>query len=220
MSTKKTIVIHSGGMDSTLCLALAIEEFGKENVLSLSFNYVQRHSTELIQAAKICRDWGVDHNEIPLDFFPHLTRNALTHPTLPIENPKDAPANTLVVGRNGIMAWLGGIHAQHLGAHSIYMGIMALEALHTRYRDCSREYMDVIQGLLRIELDDPHFEIRTPLVHLTKKETFAMAQEMGILSYLWENTISCYEGISRFGCTTCPACILRNTAYAHVSTLS
>ena len=66
---KKAVVVHSGGMDSSLCLALAIEEFGRENVLSLSFRYGQRHSPELAQAERICQDWGVDHTELRLDYL-------------------------------------------------------------------------------------------------------------------------------------------------------
>lgn len=214
MQPKKTVVIHSGGMDSSLCLALAIKEFGKEGVLSLSFNYNQRHSPELIQAAKICRDWGVDHNEIPLGVFQYLTQNSLTHPAIPIEHVPGQIANTLVVGRNGLMAWLGGIHAHFLGAHSIYLGVMEQETISTGYRDCSRSYMDLVQALLRIELDDPIFEVRTPLVHLKKSESFAIAEELGIFDYLWENAISCYEGLPQFGCGKCPACVLRGEAYA------
>lgn len=216
MHPKKTVVIHSGGMDSSLSLALAIREFGVEHVLSLSFNYNQRNKTELLQAIKICQAWDVDHNEIPLDFFPQLTQNALTHPALPIQHAPGTIANTLVVGRNGLFAWLGAIHAQHLGAHSIYLGIMAQEAIGTGYRDCTRPYMDTLQSLLQIELADPSFEIRTPLVHLNKTESLTLAKEMDLLDFLWENTISCYEGLPQHGCRTCPACHLRNTAYANV----
>lgn len=214
MHPKKAVVIHSGGMDSSLCLALAAQEFGKEHVLSLSFNYQQRHSPELIQAAKICQEWSIDHNEIPLACLPLLTQNALTHPAIPIEHKSNTPASTLVVGRNGLMAWLGGIHAQFLGAHCIYMGIMEQEAANTGYRDCSRTYMDAVQALLRIELDDPTFEIRTPLVHLTKRESFALTQQLGLLDYLWEHSISCYNGLPQWGCRACPACLLRNDAYS------
>ena len=87
---KKTLVCHSGGMDSSICLALAIQEFGKEEVLSLSFNYNQRHSPELIQAKKICIDWNVDHAVIDLRCLQEITDNALMNPSLLIkeyENP-------------------------------------------------------------------------------------------------------------------------------------
>lgn len=210
MKKKKTIVIHSGGMDSSICLALAREEWGPDYVLSLSFNYGQRHSPEIKQAQKICKDWGIDHTIIQLKCLTAITDNALINPTLEIKENDQVPPNTLVTGRNGLMARLGAIHADHLGADSIYMGVIGVEGHFSGYRDCSREYMDLKQQILRIDLNNPCFEIRTPLVHMTKKETLAIADRLGILDYLLKNTITCYEGISKLGCQKCPACKLRN----------
>jgi 7-cyano-7-deazaguanine synthase len=207
---KKALVIHSGGMDSSLCLALACREFAKDEVLSVSFAYQQRHTPELMQAAKICRDWQVDHLQLPVDCLQAITSNALIDSSIPIEHLSHQPPNTLVTGRNGLMAHIGGIHAQHLGAHCLYMGVMELEGANSGYRDCSRYYMDLQQQILRIDLDDPHFEIRTPLVRMTKKETLEVANRLGILSYLLEETITCYEGLRGYGCKQCPACLLRN----------
>lgn len=207
---KKALVIHSGGMDSSLCLALAIREFDVSEVLSLSFSYQQRHTPELIQAKKICLDWGVDHVELQIDCLREITSNALIDSAIPIQHEHNQPPNTLVVGRNGLMAHLGGIHAQHLGAHCIYMGVMELEGANSGYRDCSRAYMDLQQQILRMDLDDPSFEIRTPLIQMTKKETMELAHHLGILEYLLQETITCYEGVRFQGCGVCPACHLRN----------
>ncbi len=207
---KKAVVIHSGGMDSSICLALAIKGFGAENVLSVSFSYSQRHSVELQQAAKICKQWKVDHVTLSINCLKEITTNALMDETQAIEHlPEEAP-NTLVVGRNGLMARLGAIHAHHLGAHCIYMGIIEVEEANSGYRDCSRHYMDLMQEILRIDLDDVSFEIRTPLVKMTKKQTMELAYKEGILDYLLEETVSCYEGVRGWGCKTCPACKLRN----------
>lgn len=210
MKKKKAVVINSGGMDSAICLALAIQEFGKDAILGLSFNYEQRHVPELAQAAKICRDWKVDHTILTINCMKSITDNALINNTLKIEERENAPPNTLVVGRNGLMARLGAIHAEYLGAHCIYMGIIGVDGNFSGYRDCSREYMDLKQQLLRIDLNDPLFEIRTPLVHMTKKETLEVAHRLGVLNYLLENTITCYEGIPFHGCQVCPACKLKN----------
>lgn len=207
---KKAVVIHSGGMDSSICLALAKQEFGPDQVLSLSFSYGQRHAPELVQAAKIALNWGVDHTVINLDCLQEITTNALMDSTVAIHQEIDKPPNTLVTGRNGLMAHLGGIHAHHLRAYCIYMGVMGLEGTNSGYRDCSREYMDLQQQILRLDLDDPAFEIRTPLVHMTKKETMEVAFELGVLYYLIEETITCYEGLRHPGCQKCPACKLRN----------
>jgi 7-cyano-7-deazaguanine synthase len=211
MKKKKAVVIHSGGMDSSICLALAIQEFGKEAVLSLSFDFGQRHSTELVQAQKICKDWNVDHAVVDLNCLKKITDNALINKELLIqENDADGIPNTLVVGRNGLMARLGAIHADFLGADYIYMGIIGVEGNFSGYRDCSRQYMDLKQQLLRIDLNNPKFEIRTPVVHMTKKETLEVAHSLSILKYLMDHTITCYEGIPKEGCKKCPACHLRH----------
>lgn len=207
---KKAVVVHSGGMDSSLCLALAIKEFGAENVLSVSFSYNQRHSIELTRADEISKHFKVDHVVLDLSCLSQITESALIGHDKKIEHIKGEAPNTLVTGRNGLMARVAGIHANSLGAHYIYMGVMELEAANSGYRDCSRAYMDIIQSALRMDFADPTFEIRTPLVRMNKKETMELGYQLGVLEYLVEHTITCYEGIEKEGCLKCPACKLRN----------
>lgn len=207
---KKAVVVHSGGMDSSLCLALAVKDFGPENVLSLSFTYNQRHSIELERATTISQHFGVDHAELDLSCLSQITKSALIGNDQKIEHKKGETPNTIVIGRNGLMARLAGIHANSLGANAIYLGVMELEAANSGYRDCSREYMDVIQKALRMDFADESFEIRTPLVCMTKKETMELGYKLGVLEYLLETTVTCYEGIEKEGCMKCPACKLRN----------
>lgn len=208
--SKKAVVVHSGGMDSSLCLALAIEQFGKDEVLSLSFTYGQRHSNELEVAKKICNDWGIEHTSIDLNCLKEITTNALMDDSIEIEHIQGQAPNTLVVGRNGLMARVAAIHANHLGAQCIFMGVIEVEEANSGYRDCSRKYMDIIQAGLRMDFDNPKFEIKTPIVFMSKKETMELAYQIGSLQYLLENTITCYEGIPKYGCGKCPACKLRN----------
>lgn len=210
MSSKKAVVVHSGGMDSSLCLAIAIERWGRDQVVSLSFNYDQRHQIELVQARKICADWNVDHVEYDLPCLPAMTDNALTRHDQVIIHEKGQAPNTLVVGRNGLMAQLAGIYAYSIGAQCIYLGVIEVEAANSGYRDCKREYIDLIETILRIDLDAPQFSIETPVIRMTKAETMICADQLGVLPYLLENTITCYEGIPYYGCKTCPACRLRN----------
>jgi 7-cyano-7-deazaguanine synthase len=207
---KQAIVVHSGGMDSSLCLALAVQEFGAENVLSLSFTYGQRHSTELTQATVISQHFGVDHSELDLTCLTQITESALIGNSRPIEHQAGEAPNTLVVGRNGLMARLAGIHANSLGAKCIYLGVMELESANSGYRDCSREYMDLIEAALHLDFADFTFQIRTPIIHMNKKETMELGHDLGVLGFLLENTITCYEGIPKEGCLKCPACKLRN----------
>ncbi|HEY4832992.1 MAG TPA: 7-cyano-7-deazaguanine synthase QueC [Waddliaceae bacterium] len=208
--SKQAVVIHSGGMDSSICLAIAMREFGKDAVLSLSFRYGQRHINELKQAEKICRIWGVDHTILNIDCLQMITESALLDRETKISGSEHGPPNTLVVGRNGLMARIGAIHANSLGASCLYMGVIEVESSNSGYRDCSRAYMDLKQEILRLDLANPSFEIRTPLVKMTKKETLEIAHSMGVLNFLLLETISCYEGVPHQGCLVCPACHLRN----------
>lgn len=207
---KKAVVVHSGGMDSSLCLALAIKEFGAENVLSLSFTYNQRHSNELKRATEISEHFKVDHVQLDLSCLSQITESALIGNSKQIEHKSGEAPNTLVVGRNGLMARLAGIHANSLGANCIYLGVMELESANSGYRDCSRAYMDVIQTALRMDFANDQFEVRTPLVFMNKKETMELGFKLGVLEYLLEKTVTCYEGIEKEGCMKCPACKLRN----------
>ncbi len=207
---KKAVVVHSGGMDSSLCLALAVKEFGANQVLSLSFTYNQRHSTELTRAIEISKYFQVHHVELDLSCLSKITESALIGRDKKIEHKQGEAPNTLVVGRNGLMARIAGIHAQSLGAQCIYLGVMELESANSGYRDCSRGYMDLIQQALRIDFADQAFEIRTPLISMTKNETMELGYKLGVLEYLVETSISCYEGLDKEGCLKCPACKLRN----------
>ena len=210
MSQKQAIVVHSGGMDSSLCLALAIKEFGADQVLAMSFRYGQRHSVELKQAEKICKHFAVDRVELEIDCLNQITTNALMNEDAEITHVPDEAPSTLVVGRNGLMARLAAIHAGSLGARYVYLGVIEVESANSGYRDCSRDYMDRLQDILREDLNDVNFSIRTPVVKMTKAETMQLGYELGMLNYLLENTVTCYRGVPKQGCRTCPACELRN----------
>ena len=205
---KETIVVHSGGMDSSLCLALAIENHGVKNVLSMSFSYGQRHTREIELAKKICEEWKVDHIVIDINCLNQITHSALlSDEEIGYE---DGVPNTMVVGRNGLMARIASIHANDLGAKSIYMGVIEIEEANSGYRDCSRKYMDIVQAALRLDFNEPLFSIKTPLVYMNKKQTLELGYQMGNLHFLIENTLTCYKGIEFEGCGECPACKLRN----------
>lgn len=202
--------MHSGGMDSSICLAYAVKKFGADAVLSIGFQYGQRHSGELEKAQQICAAWQVDHTVLKIDFLQQITENSLLNHNIPMSNKRDMLSNALVVGRNGLMARIAAIHAQHLQASEVYLGVIGVEEANSGYRDCSRSYMDKLQDILRIDLASEEFSLKTPLVHMTKKETMDFANELGVLRFLLENTISCYEGLPNEGCMVCPACFLRN----------
>jgi len=206
----RTVVIHSGGMDSSLCLALAVRDFGADSVLSLGFDYGQRHGDELERAQRIAEWFGVRRYVVRIGCYGELTQNALMDASIPIEHREGEDPNTLVVGRNGLMVRLGAILADQLGADSVYTGVIGVEAANSGYRDCTREYMDLMEQIVRLDLGRSDFEVRTPLVDMTKKETMDLGYELGCLEFLLDVTVTCYEGVAHAGCGTCPACRLRN----------
>jgi len=208
--SKTAIVAHSGGMDSSICLALAIREHGAQNVLAFNVNYGQRHHQDTAQAAKICQHFGVDQFSVAIDFLSKITTNALMDKNIEICHEPGKSPNTLVLGRNGLIARLAAIFGDNYGARQLYMGVIEVESSNSGYRDCSRHYMDLTQELLRLDLDKPDFVIKTPVVFMTKAETMECALDLGILEYLLENTVTCYRGLPKQGCQTCPACQLRN----------
>ena len=204
------IVIHSGGMDSSLCLALAVEEFGADRVLSLGFDYGQRHADEMQRAERIAEWFGVRRYVVEIGCYSALTHNALMDAGVPIEHVAGSAPNTLVMGRNGLMVRLAAILAHQLGVGVLSTGVIGVEAANSGYGDCTREYMDLMQQILRLDLGNGALEVRTPLIEMTKCETMELGYRLGCLEFLLDETVTCYEGLPRWGCGDCPACRLRN----------
>ena len=209
---KHAVVVLSGGMDSAICLALAVKNFGAHNTSAITFDYGQRHFSEKTSAKFMAEHFNVDQVTIDLPFFSQLTNNALlNHDRSLVEhNNTSMLPNTLVVGRNGLFARLGAIYANTIQASHLFLGVLGLEAANSGYLDCSRKYFDLMEQILRIDLASENFWIHTPLVDMTKKQTLDLAAELGELKFILENSITCYEGIKEYGCGECAACILRN----------
>lgn len=207
---KEAIVLHSGGMDSSLCLAYAIKKFGADQVLALNIHYGQRNHAEIKQAELICQHFAVDQYHLDVDFLGKITQNAMLDSLQPIKHEDNKAPNTFVLGRNGLFVRLAAVLGHQYGAKQVYTGVIEVEAANSGYPDCTRRYMDLMQQVLSIDLSNPQFKIRTPLVFMTKAQTMEFGYQLGILPFLLENTITCYEGIARAGCKICPACQLRN----------
>lgn len=205
----KAIVLHSGGMDSSICLLLACKEFGKDHVVSLGFNYAQRHTSEINAARYIASHFGVKRVEIDLPKMPGWECSSLVNTTLSIKQEGAIP-NSFVPARNGLFLLMAAPYAKAADAKTIYVGVMEQEGANSGYPDCSRQYIDLVQAVIRADLQDSAFRIETPLVHMSKAQTLEVAHSLGELEFLLEHTISCYEGISKEGCKICPACLLRN----------
>lgn len=207
MNKRIAVVVFSGGQDSTTCLLKALKEY--DEVHTISFFYGQKHWEEIERAKKICEDLNVSNKLVEVTaIFDCLSNCALTHPEMNIEKGEKYP-NTFVDGRNHIFLSIAAIYAKQLGAHDIITG--CCETDFSGYPDCRRVFIDSLQETLSLAMDY-EFNIITPLMYLNKKQTWAMADELGYLDYVLNNTLTCYNGVEG-GCHECPACKLREQGY-------
>lgn len=203
---RKAIVIFSGGQDSTTCLFQAIAEYGKENVETMTFQYGQRHSIELEKAKWIAQDLGVKQTFIDTSVIKAITHNALMDENMHIEQKDNKLPNTFVDGRNALFLLYAAIYAKGQGIQDIITGVC--ETDFSGYPDCRDVFIKSMNVTLNLAMDY-QFNIKTPLMYLTKAQTWQLADELGVLDYVRNYTHTCYEGVDG-GCSQCPSCILRD----------
>ena len=203
---RKAIVIFSGGQDSTTCLFQAISEYGKENVETMTFQYGQRHSIELEKAKWIAQDLGVKQTFIDTSVIKAITHNALMDENVHIEQKDNKLPNTFVDGRNALFLLYAAIYAKGQGIQDIITGVC--ETDFSGYPDCRGVFIKSMNVTLNLAMDY-QFNIKTPLMYLTKAQTWQLADELGVLDYVRNYTHTCYEGVD-VGCRQCTSCILRD----------
>jgi len=221
---KKAVVIFSGGQDSTTCLGWAMKNF--EEVVAISFHYGQKHSIEMEQAKEICKKHNIEHTIIEADFFGNLVESALTHNgNVNEKHPKNnnLPAS-FVPNRNAFFITLAHAYAQKIGASNLVTGVCQTDF--SGYPDCRRVFINAIEVALNMG-SDTDIIIHTPLMYLTKAETFKLAKEVNILEDVINLSHTCYNGDREhnhdwgYGCGECPACKLREKGYEeYVKTFS
>lgn len=202
MQHEKALVVFSGGQDSTTCLFWAKQQFS--HVEAVTFAYGQRHDAEIEVAKEIAAELDVPHHILDLSLLGQLTSNALTRHDLDIDNA-DVP-NTFVDGRNHLFLSFAAVMAKQLGMHHIVTGVC--ETDFSGYPDCLDQFIKSLNVTLNLAMDYP-FVIDTPLMWLDKKDTWALADELGAFDYVKERTLTCYNGVIGSGCGECPACKLR-----------
>lgn len=198
----KAVVVLSGGQDSTTCLLWARETF--EEVHAVIFDYGQRNKTEVKQATKISEILGVPRKVIKLDFS-NFTPNAMTDSAMEIEDG-DVP-NTFVPGRNQVFLTYASMYARAIESHHVIIGVS--ETDYSGYPDCSNEFIKTFGKTISIAMDYPVY-ILTPLMYLDKSQVWDLADKLGGLDFIRDNTVTCYNGIQGDGCGECPSCKLRN----------
>jgi 7-cyano-7-deazaguanine synthase len=203
---KKAVVVFSGGQDSTTCLFWALKNF--DEVETVTFDYNQRHKQEIEVAKKIAHDQGVKNTVIDMSLLNQLTSNALTRNDIEIEDGEAGSLpTTFVDGRNHIFLSFAAIMAKSKGINHLITGVC--ETDFSGYPDCRDMFVKSLNVTLNLAMDY-NFVIHTPLMWIDKKETWALANELGAFTYIRENTLTCYNGIIGDGCGECPACKLRS----------
>lgn len=215
----KAIVLFSGGQDSCTVLEDAVRFHGAANVTALSVIYGQRHAVELECAQAYTAGLGVKHQIIDATFFGQLAPSALTgegdtsdpHPFIP-----NVPAS-FVPNRNAFMLTLAHSIAQATGAGTIYGGMCQTD--YSGYPDCRDVFIAGMEHALNVG-SASSIEIVTPLMNLTKAETWLLADSLGALERVRLGSHTCYNGDHStlhdhgYGCGQCPACQLRAKGWA------
>jgi 7-cyano-7-deazaguanine synthase len=227
ISPDTALVLFSGGQDSTVCLAWALERFAR--VETVGFGYGQRHAVELAvrprvreKIAALGRDWaarlGEDH-VVDIAALAAISDTALTRDVAIAVADSGLPT-TFVPGRNLIFFCFAGAIAYRRGARHLVGGMC--ETDYSGYPDCRDDTIKAMQLALGLGMDR-RFVIHTPLMWIDKAETFALAQRIGgdaLVDLLVEETHTCYLGDRShrhdwgFGCGECPACQLRAQGFA------
>jgi 7-cyano-7-deazaguanine synthase len=221
------LVLFSGGQDSTVCLAWALERFAR--VETIGFDYGQRHAIELAVRPQIRErlkalrgPWAArlgDDHLIKLDALAAISDTALTR-DIAIEMADSGLPTTFVPGRNLIFFCFAGALAYRRGAKHLVAGMC--ETDYSGYPDCRDDTIKAMQVAIGLGMDR-RFVLHTPLMWIDKARTFALAREIGgqpLLDLVIEETHSCYLGDRRrrhdwgYGCGTCPACKLRAEGFA------
>lgn len=206
---KKCVVLISGGMDSTTCLAIAVNR--GFDCYGITFDYGQRHRAELNAAKRIARHFAIkEHKIISLDLG-SIGGSALTDPTLSVpnhQNHKHIPI-TYVPTRNTTFLSIALGWAEVLNASDIFIGISAVD--YSGYPDCRPEYIAAFQQLANLAtkqgIEGNPIQINTPIIHLNKAQTIQLGLALGIDYKL---TITCYRTNEKGeACGMCDSCILR-----------
>lgn len=210
----KAVILLSGGLDSTVCMAVAHNQ-GYE-LYPISFNYHQRHSRELSCARNVADFYKVSRHLIIETNMDAIGGSALTDSEINVPNGdanrQDIPV-TYVPARNLIFLSYALGYAEVVGAERIYIGVNALD--YSGYPDCRPEFIEHFQALANYSTkaavqNNQHIIIETPLLNLTKKDIVLLGSQ---LSAPLQLTTSCYNG-EEAACGKCDSCILRLKGFA------
>ena len=217
---KKAVVLLSGGVDSTTCLAIAVAKYGRTNILALSAYYGQRHNKEIMSARKVTAYYGVEHKEADLSLAFSMSDCPLLSKSTQVIKHKsyaeqlkamggEGTVDTYVPFRNGLLLSYAAAIATSIGAEVIYYGAHADDAAGRAYPDCTIEFAEYMDKAI-FEGSGRTVHLEAPLINLNKASVVKAGLELGApYKFTW----SCYEGGVR-PCGTCGTCIDRAAAFA------
>lgn len=216
----KALVLSSGGVDSTTALALAIEKYGKENVVALSVSYGQKHDKELRAAKAVAEYYGVEQLFLDLSLIFQYSNCSLLQQSdqeIPEESYAQqiektggtTPVSTYVPFRNGLFLSAAASVALSKECSVIYYGAHADDAAGAAYPDCSQAFHDAMNQAI-YEGSGKQLRIEAPFVGKTKADIVALGLKYHVPYQL---TWSCYEGKGE-PCGKCGTCIDRAKAFA------
>lgn len=214
----KALVLASGGVDSSTCLGIAVDKYGKDNVIALSVSYGQKHEKEIKASKDVSDFYGVEHIFLDLTpIFNYSDCSLLKHSDKEIPHESYAkqleesdgnPVSTYVPFRNGLFLSGAASIALSRGCQVIYYGAHADDAAGSAYPDCSEEFQDAINTAIYVG-SGKQLKVEAPFVNKTKAEVVKKGLELGVP---YELTWSCYEGTDK-PCGVCGTCIDRQEAF-------
>ncbi|MFI3252390.1 MAG: 7-cyano-7-deazaguanine synthase QueC [bacterium] len=212
----KTLVLFSGGLDSTTALVYAIKKYGKQNVTALSITYGQKHSKEIQQAKEIAKHYDIVLKIMDLSYmFKDSNCSLLNHSTDDIEDGnyksqnQDDVASTYVPFRNGLFLSVAASIALSIDADIIYYAIHKDDNTVSAYPDTSKEFNDAISSAINIG-SGKKVVVEGLFVEKTKSDIVKLGLELGVEYKL---TTSCYHGRDK-ACGVCATCIDRLKAFS------
>lgn len=186
--------------------------FGLKNTsakcMRFSFVYGQKHAHEVEMAEDIAHEAGVHFDKMDVSFISSLAHNSLTDSSIVMDQvkPADGPPNTFVPGRNLFFLSIAAVYAREHGIRHIVTGVSQTDF--SGYPDCRDAFIRSLNVTINLAMEE-QFVIHTPLMWIDKCETWALADELGVLDLVRHRTLTCYNGVPGDGCGHCPACELR-----------
>ena len=210
---KKSLVIFSGGQDSTTCLYWAKKHFDK--VYAITFVYGQQHNCEIQQSKIICEKEKIPQKIVDISFYKDFVISELVKKEGDFKERHPQFGNlpsSFVPLRNQLFLTLTYAWATKIEADNIVMGVCQTD--YSGYPDCRDNFIKGFQALTNFTYG-LNIVIHTPLMFLTKGETFLLADKLGCLDEVIKLSHTCYKGDREhfhpwgYGCGECPACKLR-----------